>query len=120
MQDEAVDLLPGNLVRSAASTGWQSGWVKTNETRYIYDGYLLIQERDSNNVVTVTYTRGPDLSGTDAGAGGVGGLLARTDTSGATFYHSDGAGNVTALIDAQQNVSARYLYSPFGKLTGKW
>src|SRR5207249_5634180 len=32
---------------------WQSGWIKTNEARYIYDGFLLIQERDSNNAVVV-------------------------------------------------------------------
>src|SRR5207249_11372519 len=34
--------------------------------------------------------------------------------------HADGAGNVTALIDFQQNMAARYMYSPFGKLMGKW
>jgi len=97
-----------------------SQWVKTNETRYVYDGYLAIQERDSNNVARVTYTRGLDLSATLAGAGGIGGLLARTDGNGSTFYHADGAGNVTALMDGQQNMAARYLYSPFGRLIGKW
>jgi RHS repeat-associated protein len=100
---------------------WQSGWVLTNETRYIYDGFLLVQQRDSNNVVQVSYTRGLDLSGTVAGAGGIGGLLARTDANGnSTFYHSDGAGNVTTLVDAQQNIAARYLYGPFGNLIGRW
>lgn len=101
--------------------GWQSGqWVKTNETRYVYDGYLAIQERDSNNVARVTYTRGCDLSASLAGAGGIGGLLARTDANGSTFYHADGAGNITALIDGQQNIAGRYTYGPFGRLTGKW
>src|SRR5206468_1696243 len=29
--------------------GWQSNqWVKTNETRFIYDRMLVVQERDSN------------------------------------------------------------------------
>jgi RHS repeat-associated protein len=101
--------------------GWQGGqWVRTNETRYIYDGYLAIQERDSNNVARVTYTRGLDLSCSLQGAGGIGGLLARTDGSGSTFYHADGAGNITGLMDGQQNMAARYLYGPFGRLTGKW
>jgi RHS repeat-associated protein len=101
--------------------GWQGGqWVKTNETRYVYDRFLVLQERDSNNVVQVTYTRGLDLSGTLQYAGGIGGLLARTDTNGSTFYHSDGAGNITALIDTQENMAARYLYGPFGRLTGQW
>ena len=51
---------------------------------------------------------------------GIGGLLARTDANGSTFYHSDGSGNITALIDATQNIVARYEYNPFGKLIGKW
>jgi RHS repeat-associated protein len=100
---------------------WQGGsWVKTNEVRYVYDGMLAVQERDSNNVVQVTYTRGSDLSSSIGGAGGIGGLLARTDGSGSTFYHADGAGNVTGLIDGNQYVVARYMYDPFGKLIGKW
>ncbi len=100
---------------------WQSGnWAKTNEIRYICDGLLPIQERDSNNVPQVTYTRGLDLSGSIHGAGGIGGLLARTDANGSMFYHADGAGNVTALMDGNQNITARYEYDPFGKLIGKW
>jgi RHS repeat-associated protein len=101
--------------------GWQAGqWAKTNETRYVYDGYLAIQERDSNNVPLVTYTRGLDLSGSLQGAGGIGGLLARTDGNGSMFYHADGAGNIAGLMDGQQNMAARYMYGPFGRLVGKW
>ncbi len=101
---------------------WQGGgWVPTNETRFIYDGMLPIQERDSNNVVQVTYTRGLDLSGSLGGAGGIGGLLARTDaTNASAFYHEDGVGNVTALMDGNQNVVGRYLYDPFGRQLGQW
>ena len=94
---------------------WQGGqWAKTNELHFIYDGWLLVQVRDGNNNVLVTYTRGVDLSGSLAGAGGIGGLLARTDTNGSTFYHADGAGNITGLMDGQQNMAARYMYGPFG------
>jgi RHS repeat-associated protein len=107
--------------RTTKDYAWQAGqWVKTNETQYVYDGYLAVQERDSNNVVRVTYTRGLDLSASLAGAGGIGGLLARTDTNGSTFFHADGAGNVTGLIDSNQTMAARYLYGPFGRLMGKW
>ncbi len=103
--------------------GWSSAiadWQLTNETRYMYDGWLLVQERDASNNALVTYTRGLDLSGTLAGAGGIGGLLASTDGSRSTFYHADGAGNVTGMIDEQGNMAARYMYSAFGKLAGKW
>jgi RHS repeat-associated protein len=100
---------------------WQGGsWASTNETRFIYDGYLLLQERDTNNNALATYTRGLDLSGSLQGAGGIGGLLARTDTNGSTFYHADGVGNITALMDGSENIVARYLYNPFGKLLGEW
>ena len=100
---------------------WQSGaWVKTNETRLLYDGNMPIQERDSNNAVQVTYTRGLDLSGDLGSAGGIGGLLARTDANGSTYYHSDAAGNITALIDGNQNIDARYEYDGFGRLIGEW
>ncbi len=42
-----------------------------------------------------TYTRGLDLSGTLEGAGGIGGLLARTLSGASYYYHADGNGNVT-------------------------
>jgi RHS repeat-associated protein len=100
---------------------WQSGaWALTNETRFVYDGNVVIQERDSNNVAQVTYTRGLDLSGSLQGAGGIGGLLARTDTNGSAFYHADGNGNITSLMGTNQYIVARYLYDPFGKMLGKW
>jgi len=50
------------------------------ETRYIYDGMLVVQERNGSNVPTVSYTRGLDLSGSlpdgPTAAGGIGALLA--------------------------------------------
>ena len=95
-----------------------SVWTLNSETRYVYDGSLVVQERDHNNLPTVTYTRGLDLSGTRQGAGGIGGLLARTDHSTITpthaFYHADSLGNITALVNSRQLIVARYLYDPFG------
>ena len=82
---------------------------------------MVIQERDANNVPLVTYTRGRDLSGTFQGAGGIGGLLARTDNNAGThaYYHADGNGNITCLIDASQSAVAEYLYDPFGRILGQ-
>ena len=91
---------------------------KTNEIRYIYDGMLVIQERDTNNLPIKTYTRGLDLSGSLQGAGGIGGLLALTDNTALPvthyYYHADANGNVTTLINEQQAVMARYAYDPYG------
>jgi RHS repeat-associated protein len=110
-----------NRRRITRDFAWQSGaWVLTNETHYIYDGRLLIQESGTNNNSLVTYTRGLDLRGSLWRMGGIGGLLARTDTNGSTFYHADANGNITALIDAQENIVGRYMYGPFGKLLGQW
>jgi RHS repeat-associated protein len=110
-----------NRRRIARDFAWQgSTWVLTNEVHYIYDGRLLIQERGTNNNPLVTYTRGLDLGGSLRRMGGIGGLLARTDTNGSTFYHADGNGNITALIDAQENIVGRYMYGPFGKPLGQW
>ena len=103
---------------------WSSAWVQTNEVHYLYDGDVVIQERDANNLPIVSYTRGKDLRGTLQGAGGIGGLLARTDhglltigNSGAhAYYHADGNGNVTALINTYQALVAKYLYDPFGNI----
>lgn len=91
-----------------------SSWVQTNEVHFIYNGNLVIQERNTNNVVQVTYMRGKDLSGTLQGAGGIGGLLSRSDANGTTFYHADGNGNITMLINNLQLVVAKYIYDPFG------
>jgi len=102
---------------------WNAGaWLQTNETRYMYDGLLVLQERDSNNIPVLTYTRGPDLSGTLQGAGGIGGLLALSDQRASAtaptnyYYHADGSGNITALLNSKNEVVARFLYDPFGNL----
>jgi RHS repeat-associated protein len=106
---------------------WQSSaWYLTNEVHYVYDGMLAVQERDTLNNPVLTYTRGIDLSGTLAQAGGIGGLLARTDngqmlmgSSGAhAYYHADGNGNITCLINQGGVVVARYSYDPYGNQLG--
>ena len=90
------------------------------QTRYVYDGMRVIQERDSSNNPTVSYTRGNDLAGSLEGAGGIGGLLARSSGySGGAWtnhacYHADGNGNITCLINTNQSVVASYRYDPFG------
>jgi RHS repeat-associated protein len=98
----------------------QPAWTFNYGILYLYDGWRVIQERDSNNVPLVSYTRGLDLSGSLEGAGGIGGLLARSSgyssgnwTSHA-YYHADGNGNITCLIASNQSEVAIYRYDPFG------
>jgi len=65
-----------------------------------------------------TYTRGPDLSGSLEGAGGIGGLLSMRRGTQDTAFFADAGGNVTALVNANQQVVGRYLYDPYGGLIG--
>ena len=101
-----------------------STWLTNTVTRYVYDANLVIEERDTNNLPAVKYTRGNDLSGTLQGAGGIGGLLARTDMglliagspAAHSYYHADANGNITAMINTNQAIVAKYLYDPFGNI----
>jgi RHS repeat-associated protein len=78
----------------------------------------------------VTYTRGNDLSGSLQGAGGIGGLLARTQNPSTinpelsafatAYYHADGNGNVTCLIYTSQMIAAKYLYDPYGNTLAQY
>jgi RHS repeat-associated protein len=103
---------------------WQSsGWVQTNEVYYLYDKNLVVQERNINNLPTTTYTRGKDISGSLQRGGGISGLLSMTLntasgplSSNSMYYHSDGNGNVTMLINPSQFIVARYLYDAFGNV----
>jgi RHS repeat-associated protein len=114
--ENAYDAL-GRRVRKTvkfASTG------AVIEDRYfIYDGWNVIEETivpATGPVETAEHVWGTDLSGTAQGAGGVGGLLLReSSANGASYYHYDGNGNVTALTSGTGTVQAAYTYGPFGE-----
>ena len=114
--ENAYDAL-GRRVRKTvkfASTG------AVIEDRYfIYDGWNVIEETIApvtGPVETAEHVWGTDLSGTAQGAGGVGGLLLReSSATGASYYHYDGNGNVTALTSAAGTIQAAYTYGPFGE-----
>lgn len=97
-----------------------ASWTQTNECRYVYDSKLPIQERDANNIPQVSYTRGLDLSGGLQGAGGIGGLLARSDSGSGShaYYHADGNGNITMMVNEKSAIVAKYLYDPYGSILG--
>ncbi|MBK8915073.1 MAG: RHS repeat-associated core domain-containing protein [Phycisphaerales bacterium] len=94
-------------------------WVTQSRTRFVYDGWNLIQELNvptsGDPNVLRQYTWGLDLSGLSGnssvsglhGAGGIGGLLAVLDTNNTTTtsddhsyaYVYDANGNVGQLVD---------------------
>jgi len=67
--------------------------------------------------LTKTYTWGMDLSGSMQGAGGVGGLLAVTDSTNTFFPTYDGNGNVSEYLNSTGAIAAHYEYDPFGRET---
>jgi RHS repeat-associated protein len=98
-------------LRSRSEYTWLGGWYPSSPVTYIYDGMRVIQERGGSSA---SYTRGTDLSGSLEGAGGIGGLLARTSGSTHSYYHADGNGNITYLVNTNQTLAASYRYDPYG------
>ena len=99
---------------------------ETNETKFIYDNWNVIQEIPTSQLhsLTSSYFWGNDLSGSLHGAGGIGGLIANSPFSkggggGFYFYNYDANGNVINLIDSEGETAAHYEYSPFGKTISK-
>ena len=97
--------------------------------RYIYDGWNLVAEIDvSPNLpasgaphLLRSYSWGADLSGSQRGAGGIGGLLFATvhgSTGTGRFVPAyDGNGNITAWLEAGTGtVSTAMEYDAFGNL----
>jgi RHS repeat-associated protein len=97
-----------------------------SSTRYLYDGWNVIAEFDamsSDLRPLSSYTWGLDLSGSLQGAGGVGGLLSKTDYTSTSslnlIYTFDGNGNVSELIATDNGIAAHYEYDAFGKTITK-
>ncbi len=96
-----------------------SAWTLDMEERFVYNGWNLVAILNGSDVLQKHYTWGLDISGSEQGAGGVGGLLAVYDTSSSYFAYYDGNGNITAYSDGSNNSVATYFYSPFGAITEK-
>ncbi len=96
-------------------TGSTGNWTLSNEEKYVYDNNNRIALYNGSNILQKIYWWGEDLSGSLDGAGGVGGLLAVTDTS--SYYSMyDGNGNIMAYVDSSGTSVAEYEYSPFGRI----
>jgi RHS repeat-associated protein len=114
--------------------GQPGTFVVTSDRRFLYDGWNVVAEFEMISPSTIsslpspalcaTYAWGLDLSGTEQGAGGVGGLLmssrqtanGQRNTSLPTF---DGNGNITSYVDvASAHVSQRREYDAFGNSLG--
>jgi RHS repeat-associated protein len=103
-------------------SAWNSStfsYQPTKTNRFAYDGWNLLAVLDGQSTPLQSFTWGLDLSGTEQGAGGVGGLLSVIDkTNGTHVACFDCNGNVMALVSASDGgTSGKYEYGPFGEPT---
>lgn len=109
----------GRRIQKTVSTHNGTSYVPVSTNRFLYDGWnVTVQLEGSTGYGSRLYLWGLDLSGTEQGAGGVGGLVAEGPPSGLNaFIAYDGNGNVTTLVGATDGlVTARYEYGPFGEI----
>jgi RHS repeat-associated protein len=98
-------------------------WNLTDRTKYIYDGWNLIADLDDQDRPRRTYAWGLDMSGSEQGAGGVGGCVFLTpwtltgtvaQRGPSLFGVYDGNGNATSWRFADTGtVAAGFEYGPF-------
>jgi RHS repeat-associated protein len=110
----------GRRIRKTLSNWVSNKFSPVSTNRYVYDGWNLLIEANPSNVTQRKYIWGLDLSGSEQGAGGVGGMVAMQDVvggNGVQFAAYDLNGNVAALVKATNGaISATYEYGPFGEL----
>ncbi|MBU6410225.1 MAG: RHS repeat-associated core domain-containing protein [Verrucomicrobia bacterium] len=110
----------GRRIGKIVSTWNGSAYVPESTNIFLYDGWNLVAELNPDGSVIRSYVWGDDLSGSQQGAGGIGGLLEvsyhGTQTTNC-FVAFDGNGNVAALVNAADGtVAANYEYGPFGEV----
>jgi|GEM_PF-1852322 len=86
---------------------------------FLYDAWNLILEHDrTGSGKTTTYTWGLDISNSEKGVGGVGGLLSVQGPSGEQRHAlADANGNITDYVDSFGTLKAHYEFDGFGNTT---
>jgi RHS repeat-associated protein len=117
-----VEDVPAGTAQSASGPGSIAiggTWLLDSRYYFVWDGWNLSMELDGDMTPIRSYGWGLDLSRSEQGAGGVGGLLFETLHTGASAgtYHTtyDGNGNLASLRNSGGLAVARYEYGPFGE-----
>ena len=88
-------------------------WKSVNgSTKFLYDDWNLLAEVGEDDVVS--YLWGLDLSGSEQGAGGIGGLLATFRNGDWYIPLADANGNITEYVNSSGSTVAHYEYDAFG------
>lgn len=94
-------------------------WVLARVHSFAYDGNNIVLERimlANGETHTIENFWGNDLSGSEDGAGGVGGLLAVSVDGAYCFPCYDSNGNITRYIGEDGSVVAQFTYDPYGNV----
>ena len=94
-------------------------WQLAETHDFVWDGNNIILETIAfadGTMRTCEYFWGNDLSGTEQGAGGVGGLLA-VSIDGTFFIPCyDHNGNIVCYVSESGTIAAQYVYDPYGNV----
>lgn len=109
-------------VRKVVEAKSGSVWSITSDSRFVWDGWRLLQEVNSGGQVTREFVWGLDLGGALESVGTIGGLLsyrALSPAAPASAWSAwpayDGNGNVSGLFDTSTGAMlADYEYDAFG------
>jgi RHS repeat-associated protein len=91
--------------------------VNGQATQFKYQGWAMFEENTSS--ATNLYVYGLDLSGSQQGAGTIGGILAGNFSGTTAFYACDANGNVTDLVGTNGDSLAQYQFDPYGNTISK-
>ena len=108
----------GRRIGKIVKTWTGDAWAIDGDMRFLYDGWNLLAEYayDGTYNLARSYVWGLDVSGSDQGAGGVGGLLWVATPAAAYAPGYDGNGNVLIWVDmASGAIAGRRDYGAFGE-----
>lgn len=101
----------------------EDAWMLAETHTFVYEGNNIVFERivvaDGSERI-VEYFWGNDLSGSEQGAGGVGGLLAVSIDGSFYFPCYDQVGNVVCYVSESGVIAAQYVYDPYGNVIDQY
>ena len=103
------------IVRRYDGSGWQPHETHT----FVWDDMNFVLERIAfadGTTRTVEYFWGNDLSGTEQGAGGVGGLIAVSIDGSFYIPCYDHNGNIVCYVSETGVIAGQYVYDPYGNV----
>jgi RHS repeat-associated protein len=106
-------------MKARQDTYYGGGRIPFRTHTLVRDGWLPVPELTDNadgSTQTMECFRGGDLSGTEQGAGGVGGLIAVSIDGQYYFPCYDHNGNIMVYVSESGSVVAHYAYTPFGEV----